>query len=1030
MRLPTPIPADWRGETLPIHLRAYSRPALLGPPAPAKPNGAARPKSGPSDLVRIFDTETTVDPPQRLRVLFYQLRIAGRLDEEAAAYDPEVLTPAELRTLRAYCADRSLPPPMTIEAFREEVFMSRGYGCGAQIVGFNLPFDLARIAIGAGPARVTKGRNKMRGGFTLKVSKHHWRPNVRVRQLNPRCALFEFAAEYRQRTSRSDRKRRSYVPVHRGHFTDVRTLAAALTSRPHSLASLTRSLGVMTQKVASEEHGGPLTTAYLDYARADVQATWECFEVLTKRFATYGLGDAHWDILSEASIGKATLSAMGIQPWLSLNPDPSPQLLSRILCSYFGGRTEVRWRKTIREVFHTDFTSMYPTVCTLQGLWRFISATGFDTRDATDEARGILASVTAEDLQDPAFWPRLVMLVKVRPDDDLAPVRAGYCSEKNATIGLNYLTADEGIWLTLADCLAAKILSGKAPVVEEAIGFAPGPVQPRLRPIRLLGRHQVDPRKDDLFRRVIQLRIAEKARAKSLAGAEKAAADELVRSLKIIANSSSYGIFIQTNVDTEPKPAAVEVFAVDGSSFETRSRKVERPGPFFHPLLATMITGAARLMLALAEHRAEAEGLDWVFCDTDSLALARPEGMSAEAFDAAAHRVIEWFTPLNPYGGAESILKPEAANFGMDDVTRRRPLYCLAVSSKRYALFNLDPDGRPVIRKGSAHGLGHLLAPYGDDDPAPGTPAVMAADTDLPRWQHDLWYVIIEAALRGRVNDVRYDFHPKLNLPALSRYGATSPELWRWFSPWNAGRAYPEQVKPFGFLYSLHAARDAKGKRRGDIRPIAPFDSTPGAAVRKAFDRMTGAAVAKKDLQTYAEALEGYHLSPESKFRNGEPFNIGRTERRHIRATGVEMIGKEADRYEEAYLLGLGEDLVIRHGASPALTADIIQEVGQAAKAYGASAVSRATGLTRASVAKARMGRPVSTRRSIAKIRTRLAALKAATVGAAAEQTAEVERLRAAVREHGGVRPAARALALDPSNLLKMIARRHISRPA
>ena len=36
------------------------------------------------------------------------------------------------------------------------------------------------------------------------------------------------------------------------------------------------------------------------------------------------------------------------------------------------------------------------------------------------------------------------------------------------------------------------------------------------------------------------------------------------------------------------------------------------------------------------------------------------------------------------------------------------PLYCYTISSKRYVLFNLDAKGRPILRKASAHGLGHL----------------------------------------------------------------------------------------------------------------------------------------------------------------------------------------------------------------------------------------------------------------------------------------------------------------------------------
>jgi hypothetical protein len=42
-----------------------------------------------------------------------------------------------------------------------------------------------------------------------------------------------------------------------------------------------------------------------------------------------------------------------------------------------------------------------------------------------------------------------------------------------ATIGLNHLSSDRGLWFTLADCVASKLLTGKAPKVERAIRFRP-----------------------------------------------------------------------------------------------------------------------------------------------------------------------------------------------------------------------------------------------------------------------------------------------------------------------------------------------------------------------------------------------------------------------------------------------------------------------------------------------------------------------------------------------------------------------------
>ena len=49
-------------------------------------------------------------------------------------------------------------------------------------------------------------------------------------------------------------------------------------------------------------------------------------------------------------------------------------------------------------------------------------------------------------------------------------------------------------------------------------------------------------------------------------------------------------------------------------------------------------------------------------------------------------------------------------------------------------------------------------------------------------------------------------------------------------------------------------------------------------------------------LKTYAEVLALYHLSPECKFENGEPWDRGETGRRRIIASQKHLIGKEANK--------------------------------------------------------------------------------------------------------------------------------------
>ena len=120
------------------------------------------------------------------------------------------------------------------------------------------------------------------------------------------------------------------------------------------------------------------------------------------------------------------------------------------------------------------------------------------------------------------------------------------------------------------------------------------------------------------------------------------------------------------------------------------------------------------------------------------------------------------------------------------------PLYCFPISAKRYALFNVDADRQPILRKASAHGLGHLIDPYGESDAPADLPAPKAplSDIGVKRWQHDLWLKIIQAALNGAPDQVELDWHPALSNPAASRYTASSPQLLSWLDSCHSTLSY------------------------------------------------------------------------------------------------------------------------------------------------------------------------------------------------------------------------------------------------
>jgi hypothetical protein len=144
-------------DRLVIALRAHVRRAPKKPKAAQKPAAETMPSAidwkksasrvQPSDCVLILDCETLTTPDQRLRFGGYQLRYKGQVWERGAFYEPEVLEPEEVAVLRQCIADEEANSDgariclRTRAEFVDEIFYRSGYAVGAQIVGFNLPFD-------------------------------------------------------------------------------------------------------------------------------------------------------------------------------------------------------------------------------------------------------------------------------------------------------------------------------------------------------------------------------------------------------------------------------------------------------------------------------------------------------------------------------------------------------------------------------------------------------------------------------------------------------------------------------------------------------------------------------------------------------------------------------------------------------------------------------------------------------------------------------------------------------------------------
>ena len=197
-------------------------------------------------------------------------------------------------------ADRELVV-LTRAEFVERVFWE-SVRAGALIVGFNLPFDISRIAV-----RWTTARN---GGFSFVLSQlskkgveNHHRPRIRIAPLNGVAERIELTA-----VRRKDEQHR----WRRDRFLDLHTLAFALTDKSYSLSGAIKAFG---SKAAKMEHEptGRITDKEISYARQDVRATLGLLNALKHEYELHPIRLPPYRAYSPASIGKAYLRAMGIE---------------------------------------------------------------------------------------------------------------------------------------------------------------------------------------------------------------------------------------------------------------------------------------------------------------------------------------------------------------------------------------------------------------------------------------------------------------------------------------------------------------------------------------------------------------------------------------------------------------------------------------------------------------------------------------------------------------------------------------------
>jgi hypothetical protein len=893
--------------------------------------------------VVIFDTETTIDKTQRLLFGSYRFcqwseerdRLVCREEGLVYADDLRKTNPEGFACLQNYAeansAETAPDCPDAIKflsrsEFAEDVLYQSGYKTRALIVGFNLPFDLSRVAVDCGA-----GRGRFRGGFSFVMSRYRdkqtrkllpnpFRPRIRIRHIDSKRAFIEFDRP-------TDRDTDDQRPIDGadpdpkygfpGRFLDLKTLTFALTSCGHSLASACKAFRVEHPKAKTEQHG-VITREYIDYNRRDVLASQELLEKLRVEFDQHPIELDPCKAYSSASIAKAYFRAMGLRPAAEQFKRLSRKSLGQAMSAFFGGRAEVRIRKTPVPVVHTDFLSMYPTVQSLMKLSEVLSAEKLRFVQAKHEFQELLDRVSTEGAFCPDLWPKLLGFAQVAPDGDVLPIRARYQgSEWN--VGVNPLTSKEFLWYAMPDLIAAKVLTGKVPRILQAFRIVPEGMQNELRSTRLGGAVKVDPRKENLFKTVIEQRKRIQ-KDESLSVEER---DRIEQFLKIFANAGSYGVFVEMNRKELPsgKVETLSVFGRDGE-FESKSNAPEEPGTDFFPPVASLITAGARLMLALLERMVTDQGGTYVFADTDSMAIVANESGGLVPCEGGSHRlpdgreairalswgavesIVDRFETLNPYNSKAvpgSILKIEDVNF-TPGTREQIPIHCFAISAKRYAFFTIDSEGRPEVIEGeySEHGLGQHLNPI---DP----------DSEDTNWIRAVWQGLVEEAFGGAQFDPEW-----ADRPAVMRSSVSTPGLLKRFDRINRKKSYAKQVKPFNFLLSASVDSiewPAKPSKANGFHLIAPYSRKPLEWLRNLWTdlhsndeyriRSKGhSSPASIRVRTFRDVLDRFREHPEAKSadRDGNPSDkktIGLLQRLPVGLLCVFHIGKETNLIEQ-----------------------------------------------------------------------------------------------------------------------------------
>src|SRR5208283_3715491 len=236
------------------------------------------------DRVLVFDTETTTDQNQNVKFGFFKIYQNGMFQHQGLFFNPITLNDTDINTLKAYAKKHDIPL-YPLEEFVDDVFYQEVFHKRTLCVGFNLAFDISRIA-----AKSVNARKNNRQGFTVYLSKNPANPPITIQQIGNNVKTCRFS------TSISNQKGDYFT----GFLLDVQTLAEVLLQAKHlSLDKVGQLLDLTVKKTVVLEHG-KVTPAYIAYNIRDVDTTYEAYKRLMEELKIYDIGIPPTKIFSSA----------------------------------------------------------------------------------------------------------------------------------------------------------------------------------------------------------------------------------------------------------------------------------------------------------------------------------------------------------------------------------------------------------------------------------------------------------------------------------------------------------------------------------------------------------------------------------------------------------------------------------------------------------------------------------------------------------------------------------------------------------